>query len=65
MASRQMPVYIGYFTMATSIDGLMRSFTDIYGRDVPVIASFAAPRQVKTNQRMIDEKVVAISDPGV
>jgi len=65
MASRQMPVYIGYFTMATSIDGLMRSFTDIYGRDTPVIASFTAPRQVKTNQRMIDEKVVAISDPGV
>ena len=65
MDKRQMPVYIGYFTYATSIDGVIKPFADIYGRDAPVVASFTAPRAVKTVQRMIDEKVVAIADPGV
>ena len=65
MDKRQMPVYIGYFTMAQSIDGLLKPFADIYGRDNVVVASFAAPRAMKTGQRMIDEKVVAIADPGV
>ena len=65
MDKRQMPVYIGYFTMAQSIDGLLKPFADIYGRDTAVVASFAAPRAPKTGQRMIDEKVVAIAEPGV
>lgn len=65
MDKRQMPVYIGYFTMAQAIDGTIKPFADIYGRDGAVIASFNAPRQVKTLQRMIDEKVEAIADPGV
>ena len=50
---------------AQSIDGLLKPFADIYGRDTAVVASFAAPRAPKTGQRMIDEKVVAIADPGV
>ena len=65
MDKRQMPVYIGYFTMAQSIDGLLKPFADIYGRDNVVVASFSAPRTLKTGQRMIDEKVVAIAEPGV
>ncbi len=65
MDKRQMPVYIGYFTMAQAIDGTIKPFVDIYGRDGAVIASFNAPRAAKTYQRMIDEKVEAIADPGV
>ncbi|MEY4160003.1 MAG: hypothetical protein RLZZ136_624 [Pseudomonadota bacterium] len=65
MDKRQMPVYIGYFTMAKSIDGQMKPFADIYGRDAPVLASFAAPREVKTGQRTSSEKVEAIAEPGV
>ncbi len=65
MNKRQMPVYIGYFTMAQAIDGTIKPFADIYGRDAAVVASFNAPRVTKTYQRMIDEKVEAIADPGV
>ena len=37
-------VFINYFTMASTGDGKLNSFADIYGRDAPVIASFAQPR---------------------
>jgi len=40
-------VFINYFTMASSGDGKLNSFADVYGRDAPVIASFAQPRQDK------------------
>ena len=40
-------VFINYFTMASNGDGKLNSFADIYGRDAPVIASFAQPRQDK------------------
>ena len=40
-------VFINYFTMASTGDGKLNSFADIYGRDAPVIASFAQPRQDK------------------
>lgn len=63
--TRTMPVYIGYFTMARSIDGDLRAFNDIYGRDAPLLASFAKPRELKTGQRISDEKVIAIDKPGV
>lgn len=59
------PVYITYFTMARDIDGQMRSFADIYERDAPVLASFKAPRQLKTGQRVTDEPVIPIAEPGV
>jgi murein L,D-transpeptidase YcbB/YkuD len=58
------PVYITYFTMAQDIDGKMRSFADIYGRDAPVLASFNAPRQLKTGARTTGEAVVPIEAPG-
>lgn len=59
-----MPVYIGYFTMAKDINGALITWPDIYSRDNPVLASFAQPRQPKTGQRVISEKVEAISAPG-
>ncbi|RVQ67882.1 L,D-transpeptidase [Croceicoccus ponticola] len=62
---KQIPVYITYFTMAQDIDGVMRSFKDIYGRDEPVLASFAAPRVAKDGRRETTEEVVAIEDPGL
>ncbi len=40
-------VFINYFTMASSGDGKLNTFADIYGRDAPVIASFGQPRQEK------------------
>ena len=56
-----MPVYIMYFTMARDIDGQLRTFNDIYGRDAPVLASLAAPR-VPDRPRKTTEKVVEIVD---
>ena len=62
---KQLPVYITYFTMAQDIDGQMRSFKDIYGRDEPVLASFKAPRVAKDGRRTTTEEIVAIEDPGL
>jgi len=59
-----MPVYIGYFTMAKDINGQLITWPDIYERDAPVLASFAQPRQIKTGERTIKEKVEAIDAPG-
>ena len=63
MAKRPMPVYIGYFTYAKSIDGVMKAFPDIYLRDAPVLASLAAPRQLKTTQRKSTEAVIKLDNP--
>lgn len=60
-ATGQMPVYITYFTMGTDIDGEMRTFKDIYGRDAPVLAALDAPRQ-QDRARRTDEKAVEIID---
>jgi L,D-transpeptidase YcbB len=38
------PVFISYFTLGTAVDGTMKPYADVYGRDAPVIASFAKPR---------------------
>ena len=37
------PVYVAYWTVAPASDGKLASFKDLYGRDAPVIASFAQP----------------------
>jgi murein L,D-transpeptidase YcbB/YkuD len=57
------PVYITYFTVARDVNGLMRSFGDIYQRDAPVIASFAAPRALHTDQRTSNEAVIKLDNP--
>jgi L,D-transpeptidase YcbB len=59
--TNQWPVYLTYFTMASDVDGQMRSFADIYGRDAPVLASFDQPRQAN-RARKTDEAVVEIVD---
>ncbi len=38
------PVYISYFTLGTAVDGTMKPYADLYGRDAAVVASFAKPR---------------------
>lgn len=61
--TKTFPVYITYFTVAHDVNGLMRSFSDIYGRDAPVIASFAQPRQLHTSQRKSNEAVIKLDNP--
>jgi murein L,D-transpeptidase YcbB/YkuD len=61
--TRTFPVYITYFTMAQDINGKLATFRDIYGRDAPVLASFAQPRQPKTTQRISDEPVIQLDNP--
>jgi L,D-transpeptidase YcbB len=59
----QVPVFVNYFTMASSGDGKLGAFPDVYGRDAPVIASFAKPREdLKTPQ--VPQSVKAIEAPG-
>lgn len=58
---KTMPVYITYFTMGRDIEGQLRSFKDIYGRDAPVLESFKAPR-VGNRARKTSEEAVEIID---
>lgn len=55
-------VFINYFTIASNGDGKLNSFADIYGRDAPVIASFAQPRQDKIATQ--PQVIVPIEAPG-
>jgi hypothetical protein len=47
--------------MARDIDGELKTFNDIYGRDAPVLASFNAPR-VGNRARVTSEEVIEIED---
>ncbi|MEN7538398.1 L,D-transpeptidase family protein [Aurantiacibacter flavus] len=58
---KTMPAYITYFTMGVDIDGNLREFDDIYGRDEPVFASLDAPR-VRDRARVSSEEVIRIVD---
>ena len=60
--TKTFPIYITYFTMARDVTGGMRKFADIYGRDAPVLAALKAPRQLHTDQRKSNEKVIEIVD---
>lgn len=61
--TRTFPVYLTYFTMASDITGKMGTFNDLYGRDAPVIASFAAPRAAWDGKRKSTEKVIKLDNP--
>ena len=37
------PVYVAYWTMIPGDNGSVKKLADIYGRDAPVVASFAKP----------------------
>jgi murein L,D-transpeptidase YcbB/YkuD len=56
-------VYITYFTVARDVNGLMRSFGDLYARDAPVIASFTKPRELHTDQRKSNEAIIKLDNP--
>jgi murein L,D-transpeptidase YcbB/YkuD len=58
---KAMAVYITYFTMARDINGELKTFNDLYGRDAPVLASFEQPR-VANRARVTSEEVVPIID---
>ncbi len=58
---KQWPVYITYFTMATDVEGEMKTFKDIYGRDAPVLEALDAPR-VSDRARETSEEAVEIVD---
>ena len=60
--TKTFPVYITYFTMARDVNGQLRKFADVYGRDTPVLASLKAPRRLHTDQRTSSEPVVEIVD---
>ncbi|WP_407701502.1 L,D-transpeptidase family protein [Tsuneonella amylolytica] len=59
---KSMPVYITYFTMGRDIDGKLRQFNDIYGRDAPVLASFDKPRQADRARKTSEEAVEIVDD---
>lgn len=58
---KTMPVYITYFTFGRDIDGTLRAYDDLYGRDAPVLAALDAPR-VADRARVTSERVVEIVD---
>ncbi|MCW1381998.1 L,D-transpeptidase family protein [Novosphingobium sp. KCTC 2891] len=61
--AKPFPVYVTYFTVARDVNGMMRSFNDLYSRDAPVIASFAAPRELHTSQRKSTEAIIKLDNP--
>jgi murein L,D-transpeptidase YcbB/YkuD len=63
MIERQLPAYITYFTMGVDIDGNLRQFDDIYGRDAPVLASLDKPREANRSGESDDEVIVIENDP--
>ena len=60
---RTMPVYITYFTMGRDIEGNLRTFSDIYSRDAPVLAALDSAR-VSNRARTTSEEVIEIEAPG-
>ena len=61
MVEKQLPAYITYFTMGVDIDGKLRTFKDIYGRDAPVLASLDKPR-VQNRSGESDDEIIVIED---
>jgi len=61
--TKTFPVYITYSTFGRNSDGQLTAFDDIYGRDGPVLASFAKPRQPKTTQRASTEAIIKLDNP--
>jgi L,D-transpeptidase YcbB len=59
----QFPIYIAYFTFGTDLAGAMTKFPDIYQRDAPVLAAFAAPRAPWDGKRKTTEKVIKLDNP--
>ncbi len=62
MLEKPMPAYITYFTMASDINGQMATFSDIYERDAPVLASLDKPRVRERTKQPTDEIIVIEDD---
>lgn len=60
---REFPAYITYFTMGVDIEGNLRTYDDIYGRDAPVLASLDKPRVQNRSGESDDEVIVIENDP--
>ena len=58
---REVPAYITYFTMGVDIEGNLRTFSDIYGRDAPVLASLDKPREANRSG-VSDDEIIVIED---
>lgn len=58
---RQVPAYIAYFTMGVDIEGNLKTFNDIYGRDAAVLASLDKPR-VANRSGESDDEIIVIED---
>ena len=56
------PVYITYFTMASDVNGEMKAYKDIYGRDAPVLKALDAPRKANRARETSEEAVEIIDD---
>jgi len=65
MIEKKMSAYITYFTMGVDIDGNLREFDDIYGRDKPVLASLEKPRVQNRSGESDDEVIVIENNPLV
>lgn len=63
MIEKKMNAYITYFTMGVDIEGNLRQFDDIYGRDKPVLASFDKPRVQNRSGDSDDEVIVIENNP--
>lgn len=57
------PVYIAYWTMTPGPKGKINKFNDLYGRDAPVVASFAKPGRVATARIGVPPPVVPVPLP--
>ncbi|WP_338241430.1 L,D-transpeptidase family protein [Aurantiacibacter hainanensis] len=60
---RTIPVYITYFTYGVDVDGKLREFEDIYGRDAPVLASLDAARVGNRQTFSAEEVIEVVNDP--
>ncbi|MEE4154261.1 MAG: L,D-transpeptidase family protein [Erythrobacter sp.] len=61
--NREIPAYITYFTMGSDVDGKLTTFSDIYERDAPVLASLDKPRKANRATTSDDEVIVIEDDP--
>jgi murein L,D-transpeptidase YcbB/YkuD len=61
--TRTFPVYITYTTYGRDKSGQLTQFKDLYGRDAPVLASLAAPREMHTTQKTSAEPIIKAEDP--
>ncbi|NIJ61919.1 L,D-transpeptidase family protein [Qipengyuania flava] len=59
---KQWPAYITYFTYGLDVNGELRKFDDIYGRDAPVLAALDAPRQRDRARKTSEEAVEIVDD---